>query len=73
VYHGEHGEHFPIPLSKHEDGFWNVIERTSGGPVEVEIDGHWVLLYRLPKEVAEEWSERLNERSRVFSDKRPRG
>ena len=59
-------------LSKHEDGFWNVIERTSGGPVEVEIDGHWVLLYRLPKEVAEEWSERLNQRSRVFSDKKPK-
>jgi hypothetical protein len=59
-------------LSKHEDGFWNVIERTSGGPVEVEIDGHWVLLHRLHKEVAEEWSERLNERSKVFSHKKPR-
>ncbi|KKC34844.1 hypothetical protein [Devosia psychrophila] len=47
-------------LSAHEAGLWNVIDTTTGGPAEVEVDGKFMLLYKLPREEAEGWSRTLN-------------
>lgn len=58
-------------ISVREDGLWNVIDTKSGGPVELEVQGMFWLLYGLPKEAAEEWSKRLNEYAGMFSHKNP--
>lgn len=58
-------------LSVREDGLWNVIDKATGGPAELEIDGVYRLLFRLTKEEAEEWSKRLNENPGMFSHKNP--
>ena len=42
-------------LSQHEEGSWNVIDEATGRPVEVFEDDVLTLLYRLPKNAAEEW------------------
>lgn len=47
-------------LSVREDGLWNVIDKATGGPAELEVDGACVLLFRLSKGEAEEWSKLLN-------------
>lgn len=56
-------------LGMHEDGTWHVIDTATGGPAEIEIDGLYKLLYRMPKEEAEEWSKMLNEKVGMFSRK----
>lgn len=60
----------PYYIILNEDG-WSVIERSSGGPVEVQDDDERVLLCKLDKELAEEWSRRLNARARMFGRKNP--
>lgn len=52
-------------LSVREDGLWNVIDSLTGGPAEVEFGGNYVLLFKLTKEMAEAWSERLNAGARL--------
>ncbi|WP_107678085.1 hypothetical protein [Agrobacterium sp. LAD9] len=42
-------------LSQHEDGNWNVIDTSTGGPVEVSINGSFYVLYKMPKDDAEKW------------------
>ena len=54
-------------LSKHENGTWNVVERSTGGPVEVWDRTHYRLLCKLPKGEAEGWSRLLNDRSQRLS------
>lgn len=61
----------PFYLGRHEDGSWHVIKRDTGGPAEVQVDGIYRLLYRLPKADAEEWSKRLNEEAGMFSHTNP--
>ena len=46
-------------LSQHEEGSWNVIDNATGGPVEVLEDDVLTLLYRIPKNAAEEWLKML--------------
>lgn len=58
-------------LSVREDGLWNVIDSKTGGPAELEIDGVVRLLFRLPKEEAEEWSSLLNGRAGLNWRKNP--
>ncbi|MEP9398120.1 hypothetical protein [Mesorhizobium sp. KR2-14] len=50
-------------ISVSEDGLWNVIDTSSGGPAEVDLKGFIVLLYRLPEWEAKALSSWLNERS----------
>jgi len=57
-------------LSQHEDGTWHVIDAKTGGPAEVQVEGDSFLLYRLPREEAEQWSLRLN---RMIGDFPKRG
>lgn len=52
-------------ISVRDDGRWNVINRDTGGPAEVEIDGMFRLLFGLPKEEAEAWSKLLNENPEI--------
>lgn len=52
-------------MSVRDDGRWNVINRETGGPAEVEIDGAFRLLFGLPKEEAEAWSKLLNENPEI--------
>lgn len=47
-------------LSVRKDGLWNVLDRDTGGPAEVESGGRWFILFGLPKADAEVWSRRLN-------------
>lgn len=57
-------------LSQHEDGSWHVIDAETGGPAEIEYDGRFVLLWKLPRPQAEAWSIRLNEQYRAEKDGR---
>lgn len=52
-------------LSQHENGSWHVIDAETGGPAEVEYEGRFMLLWKLPKPQAEAWSIRLNEMTRA--------
>ena len=56
-------------LSPHEEGTWNVIDATTGGPAEVLVEGYCSLLYRLPRETAEGWSLSLNREAGMFRHK----
>jgi hypothetical protein len=47
-------------LSPHEEGTWNVIDATTGGPAEVRLEDGLRVLYKLPRWEAEEWSKKLN-------------
>lgn len=53
-------------ISVREDGFWNVIDRDTGGPAEIEMDGFCALLYKLTEKDAEAWSMWLNEIAAIF-------
>lgn len=47
-------------LSQHEDGSWHVIDAKTGGPAEIEFEGQFVLLWKMPRQQAEAWSNKLN-------------
>lgn len=49
----------PYHLSVTEDGLWNVIDASTGGPAEVRWQGKCYLLYKLPEAEARQWSELL--------------
>lgn len=51
-------------LSQHEDGSWHVIDATTGGPAEIEYEGKFYVLWKLPRSEAEQWSIILNQMPR---------
>lgn len=51
-------------LGQHEDGSWHVIDARTGGPVEIEVDGRFVLLWKLSLPQAQAWVRQLNEKTR---------
>jgi hypothetical protein len=51
-------------LSQHEDGSWHVIDARTGGPAEVEVEGRFMLLWKLSLPQAQAWARRLNEKAR---------
>ncbi|PSJ56616.1 hypothetical protein [Pseudaminobacter soli (ex Li et al. 2025)] len=50
-----------------EDGLWNVLDSSTGGPVELNLDGNFVLLYRLPEGDAKALSKWLNGLDRTYN------
>ncbi|PTV70214.1 hypothetical protein [Agrobacterium pusense] len=52
-------------LGQHEDGTWHVIDARTGGPAEIEHEGRFILLWRLPRSDAEQLSLWLNEKIRA--------
>lgn len=57
----------PFHLAQHEDGLWHVIDAGTGGPVEVEVDGSFYVLWKLPRDEAEKWSQLLNQKLRTLT------
>lgn len=56
-------------ISVTEDGRWNVIDTATGGPAEINFNGHSVLLYRLAEDEAKALSEWLNQKTGYFVTK----
>lgn len=52
-------------LSQHEDGTWHVIDAGTDGPAEIEYEGRFLLLWKLPRSEAEQLSLWLNEKIRA--------
>lgn len=50
----------PYHLSQHENGTWHVIDAATGGPAEIAINGRFYVLWKLPRDEAEDWSRLLN-------------
>ncbi|MEI3807601.1 hypothetical protein V6R85_24065 [Agrobacterium sp. CCNWLW32] len=48
-------------LSQHEDGSWHVIDARTGGPAEIEVEGEFYVLWKLPRHEAEQWAVKLNQ------------
>lgn len=55
----------PYHLSRHEDGTWHVIDAETGGPAEIDLNGEYFLLWKMPRKEAEEWSRLLNEKAKA--------